>query len=385
MHKKYLAACLFISFVVYFAWATFFAKGAEKTNPNLPIKPVKTVVATTTNFHSIGDFSGFVSGVRQADISPKAGGYVTGLLKIEGDSVKAGETIATLDGSELLAMDQSALMSLDAVQKTLGETKEFYAQKVDEAQAMLKKIKENYSNGSITEKDVKVGEEALDSAKKMRDLQNSGADANVATAQGGELVAHIATKNATIVAPFSGIITKKYATVGSFVAPGTPLYAIASPADLEIDISVPGSIGGNLSRGEEVSVIPNGQTGSVVSGYIFSVSGAVEATMQKAFVRVRFSEAENKKALFLGQYVNVTIPAGKERVAILIPEKAILREYDDTFVFILDEDGKVKKQKIILGEASGELHEVLSGVFAGDRIVTEGQYALRDGDFTTEK
>ncbi len=385
MHKKYLAIFLFISLAVYFAWTAFFAKGAESVKPNSSVKRVRTVSAMTTDFHPVGNFFGFVSGVRQADISPKVGGYVTKLLKVEGDSVQAGEVIAVLDGSELWAMDQSALMSLDAVQKTLGETKDFYDQKVNEAQAMLKKTKENYSNGSATEKDIKVSEEALSSAKKMRDLQNSGADANLAAAQGGALVAHIAAKNATIVAPFSGIITKKYGAVGSFVAPGTPLYEIASPDDLEIDISIPGSIGKNLSRGEKVLVSLDGKAGSIVSGYIFSVSGAIEATTQKAIARVRFSGVENEKALFLGQYVDVAVSVGNEKTAIFIPEKAILREYDDIFVFVLGNNGIVRKDKITIGESSGELREVLSGVAVGDKIVVDGQYSLRDGDFVTDK
>ncbi len=385
MHKKYFAVFLFVSFAIYFVWTAFFARGAERVNSSLPVKRVQTVSAMTTDFHSVGNFSGFVSGARQADISPKVGGYVTKLLKVEGDSVQAGETIAIIDGSELRAMDQSALMSLDAIQKTLGETKDFYDQKVNEAQAMLKKTKENYSNGSATEKDIKVSEEALSSAKKMRDLQNSEANANLAVAQGGALVAHIATKNATIIAPFSGIITKKYTTIGSFVAPGTPLYEISSPDDLEIDISIPGSIGENISKGEKVLVSPDGKVESIVSGYVFSVAGAIEATTQKAIARVRFSGAENEKALFLGQYVNVAIPGGNEKAVILIPEKAILREYDDIFVFVLGNNGIVRKNKITIGDPSGELREVLSGVAVGDKIVVDGQYSLRDGDFVVEK
>jgi RND family efflux transporter MFP subunit len=251
---------------------------------------------------------------------------------------------------------------------------------VDEAEAMLKKTKESYSNGDATKKDVKVGEEAVKSAKQMRDLQKSGAEANMAAAQGGALVAHIAAKNATVTAPFAGIITRKYSSVGSFAAPGTPLYAISSPADMEISISVPGSISEILSKDIAVSVYPEGQLSQAIQGYIFSVSQAVGVSTQKSIVRIRFSDAQMTLALTLGQYVGVSVPSEKKRTAVMIPEAAILREYDDTFVFSLGEGGIVKRKKITIGESSGESRELLSGVEPGEKIVIEGQYYLRDGE-----
>lgn len=369
----------------YLIRGAFFAKGEETSETSNSIKNVKTIVATESDFQPTRDFSGFVSGAKQADVSPKAGGYVTKLLKEEGDVVRAGEVLAVLDGSELAAMDQSALMTLDAIKKTVRDTKDFYDQKVDEAEASLKKTKESYSNSDVTKKDVKIAEEGLDSAKKMRDLQNSGAKANEAAAQGGELVAHIAAKNATITAPFSGVITRKYFSVGSFAAPGTPLYAIASPTELEVSVSVPSSVAGNSSKNISVSVYPEGQKNLSLSGYVFSTAQSVGTATQKSIMRIRFSAAENIRALSLGQYATVAVPVGSSRAVILIPEEAILREYDDTFVFSLKADGTVTKNKITLGDSFGELREVLSGITAGEKIIIEGQYFLLDGDVVSDE
>jgi RND family efflux transporter MFP subunit len=385
MKKKYLIGALFIFAIFYLIHGAFFANGEEKSKTGGSVKNVKTMIVAESDFHPTQDFSGFVSGAKQADISPKAGGYVTKLLKEEGDTIRVGEVLAVLDGSELAAMNESALMSLYAIQKTVKGTKDFYAQKVDEAEAVLKKTKESYSNGDVTKKDVKIAQEGVDSAKKMRDLQNYGAAANEAVAQGGGLVTRIAAKNATVTAPFSGVITRKYSSVGSFAAPGTPLYAIASSAELEVSVSIPGSLAGNISKDNLVSVYPEGQKNLSVSGYVFSVAQSVGMATQKSIVRIRFSAAEKSRALSLGQYARVAVPEGNPHSAILIPEQAILREYDDTFVFSLNADGTVGKNKITLGESFGELREVLSGITAGEKIVSEGQYSLRDGDVVVEK
>jgi RND family efflux transporter MFP subunit len=385
MHKKNIVGILIFSLVFYFAWTSLFARGEEKQVGGPVAKNVRTVVATMSDFHSTATFSGFVAGVKQADASPKSGGYVTKMLKEEGDTAQKGETIAVLDGSELLAMEKSAMLSVDAINKTLESTGDFYNQKVDEAEAMLKKTKESHSNGEATKKDVKIGEESVSSAKKMRDLQNAGAKASVAAAQGGALVARMAAKNSTIVAPFSGVITKKYSSVGSFAGPGTPLYAISSPEELEVSLSVPRAISEKLSKGDAVIVNSEGQAGLTIPGYIFSISQGAESATQKSNLRIRFADFKENKMLFLGQYASVVVSSGNMRKAILVPEKSILFEYDDTFLYVVKNDGVVAKKKVTLGESSGELREVLSEISEGEKVITEGQYQLRDGDVVKEK
>ncbi|MFZ2188729.1 MAG: efflux RND transporter periplasmic adaptor subunit [Candidatus Moraniibacteriota bacterium] len=385
MNKKNIVVVLVFSLVVYFVWTSLSARGEEKKVGGSATKNVRMIDAVVSDFRSTEVFSGFVTGVKQTDVSPKVGGYVTKMLKEEGEAVQSGEILAVLDGSELMAMEKSAMLSVNAINKTLEETSNFYDQKVDEAKTMLKKTKESYSDGDATKKDVKIGEEAVSSAKKMRDLQNAGAKANVAAAQGGELVAHMAAKNSTIVAPFSGVITKKYASVGSFAAPGTPLYAISSPADLEISLSVPGAISEKLSKGDAVIVNAEGQTGLTIPGYVFSASHGTGSATQKSNLKIRFADSKESELLSLGQYVSVVVSSGNMRKAMLIPEKSILFEYDDTFLYVAKNDGVVAKKKITLGESSGEQREVLSGISEGERVVIEGQYQLREGDAIEEK
>jgi RND family efflux transporter MFP subunit len=343
--------------------------------------PVRVEMAATGSFRARQSASGFVSGVRQTDVAPKVGGYIVKLLKEEGDPVRAGEPIAILDGSELLAMNQSAQLSLDTARKSLQETKDFYEQTVDQTEASLRKAEDSYDSGDITSRDLDIAKEALKSAKRMRDAQSAAAAVGKAAAEGGALIAGASAANATVTAPFSGIVTRRYVSLGSFVAPGTPVYTVSSTDALEIGVPVANSVMKNIRKGDMVEVTSEG-TDTSVSGHVFSMAQAVGVSTQSSIARIRFADADVSAMLRPGQYVTVSIPVGPARDAILIPENAIVHEYDDTFVFTIG-NGVATKTKISVGEEVDGRYEISSGLSVGEEVVIEGSYGLRDGESVT--
>jgi len=370
----------FVSFLAAFAAVllSFIAirsiRAGQETAVTTPATPVRVETVHTAAFRPERTVSGFVQGVRQADVAPKTGGYAVKLLKEEGDAVRAGETIAILDGNELSAISKSAQLSLDAAGKTLRETENLYDQTVKQAEASLRKAEESYDSGDITSRDLDIAKEAVKTAKRMRDAQDAAAAAGKAAAEGGALVAGTSAANATVTAPFAGIVTRRYVSAGSFVAPGMPIYAVASPDSPEVSVSIPGDLARGLRKGDAVTVFPKGSDESV-SGKIFSIAQAVGTATQSSIARIRF---EKSPALLLGQYATVSIPVGPSRDALLVPETAVVHEYDDTFVFTVS-DGRATKTEVTLGDTKDGRQEILSGLSSGAVIVTEGAYALREG------
>lgn len=351
---------------------------AEPKSASVAATPVRIETVVSGSFRPERTVSGFVQGIRQTDVAPKIGGYAVKLLKEEGDAVRAGEPIAVLDGSELAAMNRSARLSLDAADKSLRETKDFYDQKVDEAQAALDKTAHEYASGNVSEDDLDIAKEALKSAKRMRDAQDTAAAAGKAAAEGGALVAGASVANATVTAPFAGIITRRYISLGSFVAPGMPMYSVSSTDSLEISVPLPGDAAGDVRKGDAVAVFPKGSDASI-SGRIYSMARAVGASTQSSIARIRFSDAAGSDVLLPGQYATVSIPVGPAREAILVPENAIVHEYDDTFVFTVM-DGVATKTKVSVGDGADGRYEISSGLSVGEVIVIEGSYGLRDGE-----
>ncbi|NTW15109.1 MAG: efflux RND transporter periplasmic adaptor subunit [Candidatus Moranbacteria bacterium] len=355
-------------------------KTEAESVPVVASKQVRTETLSPAPFRPSRDVSGFVTGARQADVAPKVGGYVVKLLKEEGDTVRAGETLAILDGSDQRAMLESAGISLDAAKNALSASDDFYDQKVDEAEASLHKAEDAYESGDLSSRDLSIAKEAVTSAKRMRDAQHAAAKAEVGAAYGGSLVAGAAVADATITAPFSGVVTNRFVQLGAFVGPGMPLFTVASTESLETRLSVPGDVATAIAKGDTVSV--RSETGSdPVSGSVVSIARAVGISSQSTIVRVGIP-ADAGGSLLPGRFVTVTLSSGAARETVSVPETAIIHLYDDTFVAAVEND-TVSFRKVVLGESVADRREIRSGIDAGTEVVVEGAYALRDGDRVT--
>ncbi|QQS60833.1 MAG: efflux RND transporter periplasmic adaptor subunit [Candidatus Moraniibacteriota bacterium] len=373
--KKYFLIILFLTFL--FIIGVYFSSqkdvlGAIPLDP----QPVRTSTVISNSFQPTEKFSGTLQGAQQVDIVPKINGYVLSLKKEPGDDVIAGEVLAILEGDEFTTENKNASNFLNTTKTSFEETKRYFNQKVDEAEANLKKVKNDRDKGNATSKDVLVAEELINSAEKLRDSEIARAEVSVISAQGNSNLAEVMSENLFIKAPFSGVIMEKLVSVGSFTSPNTPLYTITSPSHIEISVSVPARIVNQLSKGSSVSIVPENSKDHF-QGIVSSVSPTIRKNTGESLVRIQIKENINSSSFLIGQYAEVYFPLEPKRDAILIPESAIIHQYDDMFVFI-SEDGKSKKRSVILGANMGDKREIISGLYPGDLLIIEGMHALSE-------
>ncbi|MEI8096629.1 MAG: efflux RND transporter periplasmic adaptor subunit [Candidatus Moraniibacteriota bacterium] len=368
MKKKvfFLVAAIVFVTLLY----TKFHSASETKTPQ--IQSVKTKEVSSTLFQETASFSGFIRGAKQTDIAPKIGGYIIKLTKEEGDLVRQGEILATLDGNEISATEKSALVSLQSFETTIKETKKYYDQKVKEAESTL-----NNASGSS---DIASAEEAYKSAKRLRDTELSSLETQEAGLSGSVLISQSNASNAVIRAPFSGVITRKNTMLGAFVSPGMPIYSIASTDALEITVSLPRTTALQVTKNSIVSVSNDTTT---TKGYVFSLASTGEESSQQSIARIHFPIESKMEALQLGEYVNVSFNIGEPKTAIFIPEQSIISLYDDTFVYVVEND-QVKKQAVVLGTSSENNREILSGLSDGMHVVIEGEHTLSNNQSVKE-
>ena len=344
-----------------------------KNTPAPRTKPsVTTITVSPTAFRDQANFSGFVRGINQSDIAPKTSGYVVRMTKEEGDTVSRGEVLAVLDGRELSAAAKSSLLSLRSIGETILKTKHYYDQKVREAET-------TFDHAADADRD--TAKEAVRSAKRLRDSQLTSLETEQAGLEGSVLVSETNAADATIRAPFSGTITKKYFSIGSFASVGTPLYSIASGDATEIILSLPASVATNLHPHAMASVSDGAST---KPGYIFSLVSVADESTQRSTARIRFATSGPEGSFHLGTYVRVSFNLDTDKMALVVPETALLSAYDDTFVYVV-ENGIAKKQHIVPGTDSDQGREILSGLYDGAQVVIEGEYALSDNQPVDER
>lgn len=357
------------------------ASSKDQSKPERTPTPVQTMSVEQSPVQSTETFSGFVQGIQHANITPKISGYVISLLKEPGDIVRSGDILALLDGNELTAGNQSVALSLTAALTSLDRTEQYTKQQVDAAETTLSKVKDDRNRGTATDKDVRVAEDAVRTARKLRDAENAQAAASVATLQGAEVISRATLENRIVRAPFSGIIASKQTSVGSLASPNNVLYSLVSPNNIEIPVSIPLRFASAIRKGSSVSIVPE-FSDTHIDGEVFSVAPIANPATGETIATIRLHTANAKSdsvpEILPGQYASVLFTTEPSRDALLVPDSAVIRQYDETFVFTVV-DSKAHKQPIVIGNRYDHSREILDGLDAGDIVITAGEHTLREG------
>ena len=379
--KKYIL----VSFAVAIFLGIFTSiqiQASKKNDDKANEKPTKKVTAseiTLSEFSPKSPYCSFAVGAQRSEIVPEVGGIVQELFKNEGDMVRSGEIIAIINDSTIDAqVSGSSQISAD-LQKTYDDTKKLYAQKVDEAKAALKKIKANYNDGDAVREDVKLAEEAVDSAKRARNLQLSSARVQISSAKSQQSIANSYAQKQTIRAPSSGTITRRHTTIGSFVAAGTPIYSLSAPGIAEIELNIPKNIIENLSTNQEINLAK--EDSAIATGFVYAKNPFSNSANQSGIVRLR---AKNplENSISIGDYICAKFPLEDSRKALTVSENSILHEFGDSFVFTV-QNGIAIKKNITTGATAEGKTEIISGLQDKEIIITEGIFEIHNNDRIT--
>jgi RND family efflux transporter MFP subunit len=337
-------------------------KNPRKQDEHLPNPIVKVLPVKETGQAPLIEISGFARGSNQADISPQASGRILKIFKHEGEFVKQGEVLATLDASQTDAQVSATNSSLDALQKTLHDTEQYYDQLVDEA-------KSNHSS-----------DEAVKSAKRARDLQIQSVKNQIVSAEGSLAITQAGRKNFTVIAPFAGNIISINKHIGEIASFGNPLISVSANNDFEIETSLSSTDAQKISIGDVASFkLPNT---APISGIVSAVSSGADQQTLKSTVRIHLDNSAN--ILHSGDFLHGEISLAEKTSSILIPTSAVVSRGGDSVIFIIDENNIAKEQPLKLGTVQNGMVEVFTGLSGGQDIVIEGQQYLING-ITVEK
>jgi RND family efflux transporter MFP subunit len=206
----------------------------------------------------------------------------------------------------------------------------------------------------------------------IRDLKNFGvSDEQIAGVETNRL----AMRTLSMPAPISGFVVEKDAVAGQMVDAGIRLYRIADLGIVWVLAEIYEQDLPFMQLGQEAVVKVAAFPDREFRGRVTFIYPTVDAKTRTARVRLEF---ENP-GYFLkpGMFVSVEIQAELADSAVLVPDSAVLRSGAKNTVFVALEGGKFEARDVALGvEGADDLVQVLSGLNAGDRIVTSGQFLL---------
>lgn len=173
-----------------------------------------------------------------------------------------------------------------------------------------------------------------------------------------------------ILAPFSGIVTKKTLEVGETKQPGTPLFDVADPRDLYIEAPIDESESAKVRAGQRVRLYPDAYLGETFAGVVSEVRPTIEVSKEVSRANtIEVQPSSLSRPLRLGMSVDVEVLTGRKEEALQVPSSAVMEREGQKFVYIVRE-GKIVRRDIATGISNWDRTEILSGVSAGDDVVT---------------
>jgi RND family efflux transporter MFP subunit len=330
----------------------------KETVKNGAIRPVFSTVVSTENSDRNRTFPAVVFSDSETKLSFRVGGIITMLKLKQGDKVKKGDLVATLDDSDYKLKLNQAVAALKGAEVSYQS-----------AEASYKRVEQLYEKNSLSLADFEKAKAAFASAQAQ--LKSSSSQVNAARNQ---------IKYAKIYAPMSGAVISVLAKENEMVGAGKPVIIIGSSESIVMESSLPASVIKYIKIGQEVSANVTDLPNVKLKGKVTEIGfGSGQSTSYPVVISI-----DNPQNIRPGMSGTITFNYKiNNSEALIIPVDAVGKDNNETFVYVLKKlDDKyyiAHKQIVKVGELKNDGYEVLSGLTDGDRIATAGVNQLFEG------
>ena len=341
------------------------AQNKNSTEPPMKVS-VDTIVRQALN-QTVPVIGRFVA--RQAGkVAARTSGPVGSIHVEVGDRVKTGDVIAVLV--------DDALKWLHELQK--AEEQQFQAV-VRTYKARIKLRRQELKRLERLKKSAAFSQARLDDKRQevvVAESELAEARGELASARANQKLAAINLYNATVRAPYSGVITSRHIEVGAYVKIGDPLVNMIDDKHLEIEAEVPARRIAGLSPSLRIKAFVNGST--PITATVRAVVPEENPQTRTRTVRFVPELPPGLKNIANNQSVTLQLPSNRQTSAVTVHKDAIISRKGVTLVY-LAQGKKADIRPVLLGEAVGSRFIVNSGLVPGDLVIVRGNERLRPG------
>lgn len=332
---------------------------------------VKSAYTTTSN-----EFSGVSESGKQSNLSFRVTGNLRTLSVEEGDKVRRGQSLASIDPTDYKVQLEQAQANLKQAEVSYQGVQS----QVTLAQSSYKRIESLYENNSVSLSEFENAKTQYENAKAQLDASQAQIDAARAAVN--------ASKNqvsyAFLSAPYSGTIQQINVEVNELVPAGNPVMVIGSSGQIQVSVGIPEIYISQVKKGQKVDVQFSSIGDKVLKGTINEIGYNTE---NAATYPVKVLMDKTNDALRPGMAARVkfnfdTHKANSNQTYPMVPAEAVGQDANGNYVFVLEEDGanrKVKKQTVSIGKLTQQGYEITGGLQGNEVVATAGLKSLLNG------
>ena len=304
-----------------------------------PALPVDGVLATPGPVENRIVVTGSVLANETVELSPEVAGKVTGIFFEEGQRVKEGDLLLTLNDEELKAELQ----------------KEKYTKKLrEDIESRQRQLLQREA----------ISQEEYDNA--LTELNTTNAQIQIIEAR---------LDKTRITAPFDGVAGLRQVSPGSFISPSDPITRIYNLNPAKLEFSIPGKYASEIKAGRRINFTVDGITGNF-QGTVYAVEPRVDPRTRTLNLRAYAENPEDQ--LLPGQFARIELVLAEIEDAIMVPTVAVIPELNGHKIFVLKE-GVVASLQVEVGMRTESEIEITEGLIPTDTVITTGLLQIRPG------
>ncbi|EPQ3310312.1 efflux RND transporter periplasmic adaptor subunit [Raoultella ornithinolytica] len=335
---------------------------AQNAAPQAPAVSAADVVGKSIS--QWDSFNGRIEAVESVQLRPRVSGYIEKVNYTDGQEVKKGEVLFTID-------DRTYRAALEQAQATLARAK---------TQASLAR-----SEASRTDKLIHTNVVSREEWEQRRSAATQ-AQADIQAAQAAVDAAQLNLDFTKVTAPIDGRASRALITSGNLVTAGdsaSVLTTVVSQKTVYVYFDVDestylhyqnlarsgqGAASNHLALPVEIGLV--GEDGYPHQGKVDFLDN--QLTPSTGTIRMRALLDNTQRQFIPGLFARVRLPGSAEFQATLIDDKAVLTDQDRKYVYIVDKDGKAQRRDIKPGRLAAGLRIVQQGLNPGDKVIVEG-------------
>ena len=335
-----------------------------------PAVSVRAVIAEARGDAGAGgglDATGYVVARRMATVSAKVAGRLAELNVEEGQRIEKGAVVARLDSSNYAAALRQAQARMRLARVAL-----------DDAKPLYERYERLNAQGAIS----------TDALERQRMAYNA-ARATLEVAEADLRVAEVNLNDTIVRAPFSGIVTARPAQVGEIVAPSlgggsirTGIATIVDMDTLEVEVDVSENYIDRVRPDGAATIVLDAYSDLEIPASVIAVIPTADRSKGTMKVRVAIKKKDPRILPEMGARVSFAIAEGDARPApkgVMVSREAVRDNGRTGTVLVVRDDQTLEKREVTLGARSQSGIVLMSGVAAGERLVTGDTSALSEG------
>ena len=312
-------------------------------------------------------YTGTVRGQNEVYLMPKVLARVTGIHAQPGDTVRAGQTLITLDNTDFIAGVKQAEALLALAQAGL-QSNQIQA---ENARLNYERIQALHEAGAVSDQQLEASRAAYEA------LIAGSAEASVAQAEAGLMAARNTLNNCIITSPINGVVGTISLSLGDTANPTAVAAIVSNTSQLEVEVMVSETEVSHIQKGSQVDVVVRAVRDEPFLGEVKSISTVADPVKRNYPVKVSLPITQGQ--IKSGMFAELTIDTMSKQGILTVPVGAVIPKGGQDIVYLVDGESRAQVAEVTTGIKNDQYIEIVSGLTAGQEVIVKGNTLVSDG------